>query len=173
MTKSQAPAEKASGTESAQLHHAAQRTIELVYFAHIDQADWADHVLAKHGIGRPHHRVLYFSNKLPGISVRQLMNVLRITNQALARTTSQLVTLGFLEQRYNETDRRIRGHFLSRKGTALLTKLTGHQVEQVAVSMASLDAKAIDGLWFGLEALMRDEDKKWLLERPKRAASGK
>ncbi len=173
MTKSQASSRQAIGTASPQLHHDAQRTIELVYFAHIDQADWADHVLAKHGIGRPHHRVLYFSNKLPGISVRELMDVLRITNQALARTTSQLVTLGFLEQRYSEADRRIRGHFLSRKGTALLTKLIQHQVEQVAKSMASLDAQAIDGLWFGLEALMRDEDKKWLLQRPTRAASGK
>jgi DNA-binding MarR family transcriptional regulator len=79
---------------SQELHEMARRTIELVYFAHIDQADWADHVLAKHGIGRPHHRVLYFSHRFPGISVRELMVILRITNQALARTTTQLVTLG-------------------------------------------------------------------------------
>jgi len=148
------------------LQEVAQRTIELVYFAHIDQAAWADHVLAKHGIGRPHHRVLYFSNKFPGISVRELMALLRITNQALARTTTQLVTLGFLEQRYGKADRRVRGHFLSRQGEALLAKLTRHQVEQVAKSMAGLLPADVDGLWFGLETIIRPEDRRWLLPWP-------
>lgn len=159
---------KAQGdADSAELlHQMAQRTIELVYFAHIDQADWADHVLAKHGIGRPHHRVLYFANKFPGISVRELMSLLRITNQALARTTTQLVGLGFLEQRYGESDRRVRGHFLSRQGEALLVKLTRHQVEQVAKSMAGLRPADVDGLWFGLETIIRPEDRRWLLPRP-------
>lgn len=149
-----------------QLHEIAQRTIELVYFAHIDQADWADHVLAKHGIGRPHHRVLYFSNRFPGISVRQLMALMRVTNQALARTTTQLVTLGFLEQRYGESDRRVRQHFLSRQGEALLSKLTRHQVEQVAQSMDGMLPTEVDGLWFGLETIIRPADRRWLLPRP-------
>lgn len=148
------------------LHQVAQRTIELVFFAHIDQADWADHVLAKHGIGRPHHRVLYFANKFPGISVRELMALLRITNQALARTTTQLVGLGFLEQRYGESDRRVRQHFLSRQGEALLSKLTRHQVEQVAKSMQAMRPNEIDGLWFGLETIIRPDDRRWLLPRP-------
>lgn len=151
---------------SQDLNHAAQRTIELIYFAHIDQAYWADHVLAKHGIGRPHHRVLYFASKFPGISVRELMTILRITNQALARTTTQLVSLGFLEQRYSQSDRRVRQHFLSKKGEALLAKLKRHQVEQVAKAMASLRPSEVDGLWFGLETLIRPDDRKWLLPRP-------
>jgi DNA-binding MarR family transcriptional regulator len=148
------------------LHDVAQRTIELVYFAHIDQAAWADHVLAKHDIGRPHHRVLYFANKFPGISVRELMAILRITNQALARTTTQLVTLGFLEQRYGASDRRVRQHFLSRQGESLLSKLARHQVDQVARSMASLRPNEIASLWFGLETIIRPEDRPWLLPRP-------
>lgn len=148
------------------LHHVAQRTIELVYFAHVDQAEWADHELAKHDIGRPHHRVMYFASKFPGISVRELMAILRITNQALARTTTQLVSLGFLDQRYGVSDRRVRQHFLSRKGEALLFKLTRHQVEQVAKSMAALHPSEIDGLWFGLETIIRPEDRRWLLPRP-------
>ncbi len=145
---------------------AAQRTIELVYFAHIDQADWADHVLAKYGIGRPHHRVLYFSNKKPGISVRELMALLRITNQALARTTNQLVALGFLEQRYSLLDRRIRQNFVTNKGGALLAKLTRHQVDRVAAALESLDEQGICDMWRGLEALARLEDRPWVIERP-------
>ena len=151
---------------SQELHEMARRTIELVYFAHIDQADWADHVLAKHGIGRPHHRVLYFSNRFPGISVRELMVILRITNQALARTTTQLVTLGFLEQRYSPSDRRVRQHFLSKEGESLLAKLTRHQVEQLAKSMNPLSRNEIDALWFCLEKIIRPEDLRWLLPRP-------
>ncbi len=168
MTRSSAPRPDASPESSLDLLEVAQRTIELVYFAHIDQADWADHVLAKHGIGRPHHRVLYFASKFPGISVRELMSILRITNQALARTTSQLVTLDFLDQRYSPNDRRVRGHFLTRKGEALLAKLRRHQAEQVAKSMAALAPREIEGLWFGLETIMKPEDRQWLLPRPSR-----
>lgn len=156
----------ADSATAKRLHEFAQRTIELVFFAHIDQADWADHVLAKHGIGRPHHRVLYFANKFPGISVRELMGLLRITNQALARTTTQLVGLGFLEQRYGESDRRVRQHFLSRQGEALLSKLTRHQVEQVAKSMSALQLSEIDGLWYGLETIIRPDDRQWVMPRP-------
>lgn len=166
MTRGSVPSLGAGAEVPCDLLDAAQRTIELVYFAHIDQADWADHVLAKHGIGRPHHRVLYFASKFPGISVRELMSILRITNQALARTTGQLVTLGFLDQRYSTNDRRVRGHFLTKKGEALLSKLKRHQVEQVARSLASLRPHEIEGLWFGLETIIKPEDRQWLLPRP-------
>ena len=166
MTESARPRAESPKDIPQLLHDVAQRTIELVYFAHIDQAAWADHVLAKHDIGRPHHRVMYFANKFPGISVRELMAILRITNQALARTTTQLVTLGFLEQRYGESDRRVRQHFLSRQGEALLSKLARHQVDQVAKSMASLRPNEIDSLWYGLETIIRPEDRPWLLPRP-------
>lgn len=148
------------------LELAAQRTIELVYFAHIDQADWADHVLAKYGIGRPHHRVLYFANKKPGISVRELMTVLRITNQALARTTTQLVDIGFLEQRYSAADRRVRQHFVTSKGSALLAKLTRHQVTRVASELQTLGDEGIASLWRGMEALIRPQDRPWLIDHP-------
>ncbi|MCF8208068.1 MAG: MarR family winged helix-turn-helix transcriptional regulator [Rhodoferax sp.] len=153
------------------IEQSAMRTVELIYFAHIDQADCADHILAKHGIGRPHHRVMYFSNKKPGISVRELMALLRITNQALARTTNQLSALGYLEQRYNLTDRRIRQNFLTNKGAALLAKLTRNQVVRVAMALDALGPNGIDGLWRGLEALVRPQDLPWVLEHPKTTAA--
>lgn len=162
MSARRATAEGVQAHEPQWLHDAAQRTIELVYFAHIDQADWADHVLAKHGIGRPHHRVLYWTHKFPGISVRELMAILRVTNQALARTTTQLVTLGFLEQRYGHDDRRVRQHFLSKEGEALLAKLKRHQLERVGKFMSAMTREEIEALWFGLEAIMCPEDKRWL-----------
>lgn len=168
-----APTDKSNETLSAREQErrrlrglAAQRTIELIYFAHIDQADWADHVLAKYSIGRPHHRVLYFSNKKPGISVRELMALLRITNQALARTINQLVGLGFLEQRYSFLDRRVRQHFVTNKGVALLARLTRHQVERVAAHLERLDDGELADMWHGLEALARPEDRAWIIERP-------
>ena len=39
--------------------HAAMRTLELVFFVHLQMADIADQVLMEHGLGRPHHRVLH------------------------------------------------------------------------------------------------------------------
>jgi DNA-binding MarR family transcriptional regulator len=164
-SKAPRPAAKVARTR-LEINEDAKRTLELVYFVHLEQAHWADQVLAKYEIGRPHHRVMYWADKLPGISVRELMRLLRITNQALARSIFELVSLGLIEQRYSQRDRRIRQHFLSKKGAALLAKLIHHQLDGVAEGMASLEPKTIEELWIGLEALIRPGDLKWVLPRP-------
>jgi hypothetical protein len=46
---------------------AAMRTVELIFFVHLRMADCADPVLAEIGLGRPHHRLLYFVARNPGI----------------------------------------------------------------------------------------------------------
>ena len=43
------------------------------------------------GLGRAHHRVLHFVNRNPGLRVADLLEVLKITKQSLARVLKQLV----------------------------------------------------------------------------------
>ena len=59
--------------------------VELLFFAYRDFTREADAALAEFGLGRAHHRVLHFVNRHPGLRVADLLEILKITKQSLAR----------------------------------------------------------------------------------------
>ena len=68
--------------------------IELFFFAYRDFTSDPDQILADYGFGRAHHRVLHFVNRMPGLTVAELLDVLKITKQSLARVLKQLIDTG-------------------------------------------------------------------------------
>ena len=56
-----------------------REAIELLFFAYRDFTGEADTVLANFGFGRAHHRAIYFIARNPGISVSDLLGILKIT----------------------------------------------------------------------------------------------
>ena len=82
--------------------------VELLFFAYRDFTGEADAVLAEFGLGRAHHRVLHFVNRHPGLRVADLLEILKITKQSLARVLKQLVDEGWIVQKAGERDRRQR-----------------------------------------------------------------
>src|ERR1700675_1335521 len=72
--------------------------IELLFFAYRDFIGDPDNVLAKLGFGRAHHRVLHFINRNPGMKVAELLDILKITKQSLARVLRQLIQEGYILQ---------------------------------------------------------------------------
>src|SRR5260370_21678518 len=82
--------------------------IELLFFAYRDFVGEADLVLTAYGFGRAHHRVLHFVDRLPGLTIADLLDILRITKQTLNRVLRDLVEGGFLEQRADESHPRPR-----------------------------------------------------------------
>src|ERR1700693_4598727 len=73
--------------------------VELFYFAYRDFTCDPDAILAQYGFGRAHHRVLHFVHRNPGLKVAELLDILKITKQSLARVLKQLVDEGFIIQR--------------------------------------------------------------------------
>ena len=65
--------------------------IELLFFAYRDFVGDADRLLESYGFGRAHHRVLYFVNRRPGLTIAELLEILRITKQSLNRVLRELV----------------------------------------------------------------------------------
>ena len=72
--------------------------IELLFYAYRDFTAEPDAMLARYGFGRAHHRVIYFVGRHPHMSVSELLGILRITKQSLARVLGQLVRQGFIVQ---------------------------------------------------------------------------
>ena len=82
--------------------------IELLFFAYRDFVSDPDEVLQDIGFGRAHHRVVHFIGRAPGMTVAQLLDILRITKQSLGRVLRDLVEKGYVYQKEGETDRRQR-----------------------------------------------------------------
>lgn len=110
--------------------------IELLFFAYRDFVGEPDRILAKHGFGRAHHRVLHFVNRHQGLTVAKLLDILEITKQSLARVLKDLIEAGFVEQRAGVEDRRQRLLFLTARGKALVNALMGVQGRRMARALS-------------------------------------
>ena len=82
--------------------------IELFFFAYRDFVSDPDRILAEYGFGRAHHRVLHFVDRQPGLTIAELLDILRITKQSLNRVLKELIEKGFIESRTGTADRRQR-----------------------------------------------------------------
>lgn len=111
--------------------------IELLFFAYRDFTREADAVLAEYGLGRAHHRVLHFVDRHPGLRVADLLEILKITKQSLARVLKQLVDEGWIAQKAGVEDRRERLLHVTEKGAALARRLDQMQSRRVAGALAA------------------------------------
>jgi DNA-binding MarR family transcriptional regulator len=106
--------------------------IELLFFAYRDFTSDPDQILAQYGFGRAHHRVVHFVNRRPGLTVAELLDVLKITKQSLARVLKQLIDTGHIVQVQGPRDRRQRELYPTAKGRALSLALAAPQSRRIA-----------------------------------------
>lgn len=119
--------------------------IELLFFAYRDFTAEPDAILGEYGFGRAHHRVIYFVGRNPGMTVSELLVILRITKQSLSRVLGQLIEEGFIIQRPGVRDRRQRLLELTEKGTELERQLTERQRARIARAYREAGAEAVEG----------------------------
>jgi DNA-binding MarR family transcriptional regulator len=101
--------------------------LELLHFAFRAVVAGPDRELAKLGLGRVHHRVLYFIGRAPDLRVGDLLRVLDVTKQALNAPLRKLERLGLVRRRSDPANRRVKRLALTRKGAALEARLSGAQ----------------------------------------------
>ncbi len=110
----------------------------LFFFAYRDFVGDADALLERQGFGRAHHRVLYFVNQRPGMPVADLLDILKITKQSLARVLRQLIDNGYIEQKTGHNDRRQRLLHATDKGKVFFATLSQTQASRIDAAIASL-----------------------------------
>ena len=133
--------------------------IELLFFAYRDFVGDADHVLEAFGFGRAHHRVMHFVHRYPGLTVADLLDVLRITKQSLGRVLNELDDRGLVESRPGERDRRQRLLRLTAAGATLENDLFEALREKVAAAYARAGQAAVGGFWAVLEGFIPDSER--------------
>ena len=141
-----------------------KRGIELLFYAYRDFTNEADAILFELGLGRAHHRVIYFVGKNPGMTVSDLLNILRITKQSLSRVLSHLISESYIYQKIGSKDKRQRLLFLTLKGSALETRLTDIQCTRFANAYLQSGASDVAGFEQVLNALL-DKQKKPIMQK--------
>lgn len=137
--------------------------IELLFYAYRDFTSDPDAVLGEHGFGRAHHRTIHFINRNPGITVAELLGILRITKQSLSRVLSQLIERGFVVQRQGTRDRRQRHLHLTPEGVELERKVSEPQRARVARAYREAGADAVEGYRKVLMGLINEGDRTAIL----------
>lgn len=109
-----------------------REAIELLYFGYRAFTAPPDRLLQRRGLGRVHHRILYFVGRNPGIAVGGLLATLGISKQALHAPLRELTAMRLVASRPGRADRRVRCLELTAGGRALESRITRTQLELLA-----------------------------------------
>ncbi|MET3891186.1 DNA-binding MarR family transcriptional regulator [Bosea sp. OAE506] len=128
--------------------------IELLFFAYRDFVGGPDLILAEYGFGRAHHRVLHFVLRRPGLTIAELLDILKITKQSLNRVLKELVETGFVEQRTGVQDKRQRHLHATAAGQDLALRLVRLQAQRIQAALADLAPEAAETVALYLAGLI-------------------
>lgn len=136
-----------------------RRGIELLYFGYANLTRSIDAGLAAEGLGRAHHRALYFIARKPDLTVSELLRILSITKQSLGRVLNELSERRLVETRTGERDRRQRLLRLTPAGAALEGELFAALREKMAEAYSNAGQGAVGGFWGVLEGLISAQER--------------
>ncbi len=137
---------------------------DMLFFALRDLNAAPDDFLAELGFGRAHHRCLHWVGRRPGMKVGELLDILAITKQSLARVLGPLIRQGYVVQAKGQNDRRQRLLSLSEKGLALERKLFEIQRERLAMAYREAGGPAVEGFRRVVRAMTKEQGRKYLDE---------
>jgi DNA-binding MarR family transcriptional regulator len=135
---------------------------DLLFFAYRDFTNAADVILEELGLGRAHHRAMHFIGRHPAITVSELLSILRITKQSLARVLSDLVDRGYVAQTPGLDDRRQRLLRLTGAGETLERRLFDRQKACLAEAFHTAGPDALAGFRQVMRGIMDESARAWV-----------
>lgn len=122
-----------------------QQAMELFYFGYRAFTAIPDQILQDKGLGRVHHRILYFVGRNPQLNINELLQILCVSKQALNAPLRKLTELGLIEVETASHDRRVKQLRLSKSGAKLEGQLTQSQMQHMASAFSEGGDKAVEG----------------------------
>lgn len=136
-----------------------RRGVELLFFGYTRLTRAIDEGLTEHGLGRAHHRALYFIARQPDLPISALLKILAITKQSLGRVLTDLGDRGLVEARTGNFDRRQKLLRLTPEGVQFEAQLFDALRNNLASAYAAAGQESVTGFWRVLEGLIPAEDK--------------
>ncbi|AFN78341.1 transcriptional regulator [Stutzerimonas stutzeri DSM 10701] len=104
-----------------------------------------DEMLARRGLSRVHHRILFFIASYPDLSVKQLLGYLGVSKQALNTPLRQLIEMHLVESLTAEDDKRKRMLRFTREGAKLEQALRREQIRLIEKAFNEAGEEAVSG----------------------------
>ncbi|MFK7861337.1 MAG: MarR family winged helix-turn-helix transcriptional regulator [Granulosicoccus sp.] len=133
-----------------------REAIELLYLGYRAFTNRADRLLDKRGLGRAHHRILYFIGRDPDASVADLLDALAISKQALHVPLRQLISMGLVDSQQSSHDGRVKMLKLTPSGRRLEARLTGVQAKLLKQMFDQVGPDAEDAWRAAMQVLASD-----------------
>lgn len=137
---------------------------DLMFFAYRDFTGAADAILAEYDLGRAHHRSLHFIGRNPGMTVSDLLTILGITKQSLARVLNVLIERKLVAQNPGKADRRQRLLALTPAGQTLERRLFERQRELLATAFREAGGTSVEGFRRVLTGIMEPSARAYVNE---------
>ena len=141
-----------------------RRGAELLFFGYGHLYRQTDECLAKQGMGRAHHRALYFIARQPDLTISALLRTLAITKQSLGRVLSELTERDMVETRVGREDRGQSLESLTPAGAKLEQELFEAMRTRLSAAYAQAGQDSVTGFWRVLEALIPPAERNRLAE---------
>ena len=122
-----------------------QSAMAEFFFAYQAFTAKPDEILARRGLSRVHHRILFFIAQSPGLSISQLLADLGVSKQALNIPLRQLLEMDLVQSSTASADKRKRELGLSREGEKLEQALRKEQTRLLQRALDSAGSEAMSG----------------------------
>lgn len=126
-----------------------QAAMQAFFFGYQAFTAKPDEILAKRGLSRVHHRILFFIACYPGLSVSQLLSYLGVSKQALNIPLRQLLEMSLVESVAATDDKRKRALGLTAEGAKLEQALRREQTKLLERVFADAGEPAV-GAWLAI-----------------------
>ena len=132
------------------------QALEAMHFGFRAMILKPDQRLAELGLARIHHRLLYFIGRHPDCSINELLEIMRVSKQYLHQPLKKMIALGYVAQRMDADDRRIRRLRLTARGRKLEYELSEVQRQRFAEIFAQVGPQA-EKNWRRVMALLGEQ----------------
>lgn len=143
-------------SSDSQREQELNKALEALHFAFRAVIETPDAILAQRGLSRVHHRILYFVGRHPGLSVNELLAMLRVSKQSLNAPLQQLTKLGLIKSQADPIDRRIKRLSLTQEGLHLEKELSGDQRQRFARAFETVGRDG-EATWHRIMKLLAED----------------
>jgi MarR family transcriptional regulator for hemolysin len=110
----------------------------------------ADHRAAAHGLTRAQWVILFWLDRQPGLSQKELAEILEVEPISVARLIDRLADRGMVERRDDPHDRRIWRLHLLPPAMPVLKALQGERADMERIASVGIEPATLEALMDGL-----------------------
>lgn len=151
-----------SQASAAEVKRRIHKGLVLHFLLQLSLGDDADGPLATKGMGRVHHRILYFAHFSPGIAVSELLAVMGVKHQNIQAPLKQLIAEGYILSRASEQDGRVKQLYCSRKGDKLLEFVSARQRERIHRGYEDVTPEDVESYLKVMSAMLGPDRREWV-----------